>query len=764
MIAAILTSLNKQITTGLPLLMSVLFCTGIVNCASAQSGWQNWETIFSDGDITVELQFCHSENACDSDAGKPFKYRGRLTGNYKTTPTFVNFKTAFTDCAGNQVWRYFSFKIWSSGGERVSKMMDESLDYSFIAGSLIQTAYDVSLETSKMTGSGVGPPGGSKKPAGISGKSLINYGESTQLTVSGGKLGIGADWYWYKDNCGASLIGKGSSVTVAPTKLTKYFVRAEGKNNSTECVSLTVDVNMKSIGATSIEGEEALCEGISEVLSVVGGKLGPGARWVWYEGACAGYGKKIGEGEKMKVSPSSNTTYFVRAESKHNITACVSKSVMIVNQSSAPSQIIASPSDDVICQGTSVELSVKGGKLASDAEWVWYSDGCGTNQVGKGPSIKVKPDNSTVYYVRAEGACKNTICISYRLKVMEESQPPSYVNSANDKLIRGQKTVLSVVGGKLGEQASWKWYEGACGINSIGSGPSISVKPKKNTTYYVRAEGWCNITNCASKRVEPLKKHHWTDTYLSGGGIRKFLHLGFGAGLTYFQQKKNVFADYYDFDGSYLFTDFETISFPVSAVTGQFVFHPIMKEGLSIGFNTSASFGMYINDNNYEYKVDYFFKRLDMGSEFVIGTTPLKLLVKLDRSVQPDNFLKAPKLNTVYTVYYLDYTFRSEMISGGFRFGRYSRALDDVNKANLDVVYTVSRYHDNNIASFNGSDYSGFSNWYAGLGFDWWVQSKYRLKLDLQFNITQGEMNWSEPDFSKTSVNLTFLVNKNLFY
>jgi hypothetical protein len=104
------------------------------------------------------------------------------------------------------------------------------------------------------------------------------------------------------------------------------------------------------------------------------------------------------------------------------------------------------------------------------------------------------------------------------------------------------------------------------------------------------------------------------------------------------------------------------------------------------------------------------------------------------------------------------------MISGGFRFGRYSRALDDVKKANLDVVYTVSRYHDNNIASFNGSDYSGFSNWYAGLGFDWWVQSKYRLKLDLQFNITQGEMNWSEPDFSKTSVNLTFLVNKNLFY
>ena len=55
--------------------------------------------------------------------------------------------------------------------------------------------------------------------------------------------------------------------------------------------------------------------------------------------------------------------------------------------------------------------------------------------------------------------------------------------------------MLSVVGGTLGNSATWEWYSDAGFTVGAGSGPSISVDPLVSTTYYVRAEGDCNNTN-----------------------------------------------------------------------------------------------------------------------------------------------------------------------------------------------------------------------------------------------------------------------------
>ncbi|HEV8084200.1 MAG TPA: hypothetical protein VGP55_13420 [Chitinophagaceae bacterium] len=60
---------------------------------------------------------------------------------------------------------------------------------------------------------------------------------------------------------------------------------------------------------------------------------------------------------------------------------------------------------------------------------------------------------------------------------------------------------LSVVGGSLGTNASWKWYSGSCGGALIGSGTTIIVSPSVTTTYYVRAEGDCNNTICQAVTI-----------------------------------------------------------------------------------------------------------------------------------------------------------------------------------------------------------------------------------------------------------------------
>lgn len=81
------------------------------------------------------------------------------------------------------------------------------------------------------------------------------------------------------------------------------------------------------------------------------------------------------------------------------------------------------------------------------------------------------------------------------------SSTPTSINATVNPICQGNSTTLSVVGGSLGTGATWEWYTGSCGGTPAGSGSSIIVSPSSNTTYYVRAEGSCNTTTCASLLV-----------------------------------------------------------------------------------------------------------------------------------------------------------------------------------------------------------------------------------------------------------------------
>ena len=83
------------------------------------------------------------------------------------------------------------------------------------------------------------------------------------------------------------------------------------------------------------------------------------------------------------------------------------------------------------------------------------------------------------------------------------STPPSGATANPNHINLGDPTTLTVIDGSLGTGASWEWYSGDCGgTTPVGSGSSITVfPPSLPTTYYVRAEGACNITDCANVTV-----------------------------------------------------------------------------------------------------------------------------------------------------------------------------------------------------------------------------------------------------------------------
>ena len=136
-------------------------------------------------------------------------------------------------------------------------------------------------------------------------------GDNTTLQVVG-SLSPGASWQWYTESCGGIAAGSGSTVTKSVSVNTTYYVRAENGNCFSNCINTSVSVIPKPddplpINSTSV----SLCASDSAVLSE-NGTLSSGSNWYWYTGSCGG--TLAGQGVSIVVSPTSNETYFIRAE------------------------------------------------------------------------------------------------------------------------------------------------------------------------------------------------------------------------------------------------------------------------------------------------------------------------------------------------------------------------------------------------------------------------------------------------------------------
>ena len=85
------------------------------------------------------------------------------------------------------------------------------------------------------------------------------------------------------------------------------------------------------LAPTGISGTTAITIGSSTTLSVVGGVQG-GTIVEWFAGSCGS--TVIGTGTSIRVSPTTNTTYFVRYRGTCSTTTCASVNVSVITVSS----------------------------------------------------------------------------------------------------------------------------------------------------------------------------------------------------------------------------------------------------------------------------------------------------------------------------------------------------------------------------------------------------------------------------------------------
>ena len=215
-------------------------------------------------------------------------------------------------------------------------------------------------------------------------------------------MGAGAGYEWYESVCGSgTVLSTASSITVSPTSAATYYLRISGTCNTTTCVNTTIAVNSLSTVASGITGTTAICNGNSTTLSASGGSLGTGASYQWYAGSCAS-GSSLGSGSSITVSPTSNTSYFVRISGTCNTTSCVNQTVSVTN---AP--IVGTLSgNQTICPNGSTIFTTNG-----NIGGLWTSSNSAVATVNSGGSINgITAGTATITYtVSGSGGCNNAM-------------------------------------------------------------------------------------------------------------------------------------------------------------------------------------------------------------------------------------------------------------------------------------------------------------------------------------------------------------------
>lgn len=158
-----------------------------------------------------------------------------------------------------------------------------------------------------------------------------------------------------------------------------------------------------------------------------------------------------------------------------------------------------------VCLGDSITLSVSGGCLGTNAQWVWYVDTCGgtDNFIGEGPSITVAPDTTTYYYIRGESPYHYSDCAEIRLIVEE---PITVQAAVSDSVCAGEPLEF------FGEGAMFYSWIGPDTITLSGENPIIdSAYAYHSGQYILNGSGYaCTDSDTIQALVYPGPSFDYT--------------------------------------------------------------------------------------------------------------------------------------------------------------------------------------------------------------------------------------------------------------
>jgi hypothetical protein len=314
-------------------------------------------------------------------------------------------------------------------------------------------------------------------------QNVVCPGEQVLLTAVGGSVAGNGVFNWYSGLCHQTYIGSGNSISVTPSTTTTYYVSSGNLCGVSPCASKTITVYSQSIAPVSISAQkDTICAGDSVMLYVNGGSLGTGAQWCWYSQGCGT--QFLGNGGSIQVSPDSNTTYFVRAESVCGITSCAE---FMLNVSNLYAD--AGP-DQTIVFGDSTILIGLAGNGSGNYSWEWSPQSLLYDPYLQNPQT-ISLTNYAVFTLTVTDT--QTLCISDDQVVVNISGLPLIVSAtANpENACLGNPVLLSAQAFNGLGSYSYIWTSDPPGFNSNLASPTAF--PQYSTMYFAQAFDGANI-------------------------------------------------------------------------------------------------------------------------------------------------------------------------------------------------------------------------------------------------------------------------------
>ncbi|HQL71019.1 MAG TPA: hypothetical protein PLA77_09320, partial [Bacteroidales bacterium] len=185
-------------------------------------------------------------------------------------------------------------------------------------------------------------------PTCTSGSGTVNqtWSISACTDAESGINSSGYEWQWSYDNSSWNTWFTGGTSGSGTWDCDRtVYIRARSKDNVGNASAWSASANaptaVSSTAPVSISGTSTICNGGSTTLTASGGTHGTGASYQWFTGSCGG--TSAGSGVSITVSPTSNTTYYVRRTGSCNTTSCASLLVTVNTPPTAPTAISGTP-------------------------------------------------------------------------------------------------------------------------------------------------------------------------------------------------------------------------------------------------------------------------------------------------------------------------------------------------------------------------------------------------------------------------------------
>ncbi|HRS68070.1 MAG TPA: PKD domain-containing protein [Paludibacteraceae bacterium] len=339
--------------------------------------------------------------------------------------------------------------------------------------------------------------------------------EGTPVTVSvtGANL-TGLTFEWKKD--GVLMPETTSSITDIPTSGTHTYSvtvsSAAGCSSSSTGLSYTVKVTpvpTPTIVAQDADGNTLVapvCPG-TEVTLVGPTGLSSDFTYLWTTNS----GEVISNPTQssVKVHPQATTTYTLRITNTSTSAQCYREVTKVVEVHVMPTISITSsaatvtPTGSAICKGERITLTVKAadGTALSPTKYKfeWVASTGAAIAGGTSATIQVIPDTTTTYTVTVTNRttqCK--VSTTHKVTVMTIPTDITIVSSVANPICALTPVTLTA-SYKDGLSYRWTDSEGNELINNgtdvIVNGNKLTVKPTRNTTYYVQVS---NLAGCTT--------------------------------------------------------------------------------------------------------------------------------------------------------------------------------------------------------------------------------------------------------------------------